>query len=93
VPVYCSRVLRIQNDRTVSPTAYGYGTTLYFTLYGYSGSVDKYDIPVLRMSVSVSSYYYYSKVDADAVKQKDMVNSGVGGTKDRNLRFEVYWYR
>jgi hypothetical protein len=34
--------------------------------------------------MSVSSY---SKVDA--VEQKDVVNSGVGGTKDRNLRTEV----
>ena len=34
--------------------------------------------------MSMSSY---SKVDA--VEQKDMVNSGVEGTKDRNLRTEV----
>jgi hypothetical protein len=34
--------------------------------------------------MSVSSY---SKVDA--AEQKDMVNSGVRGTKDRNLRTEV----
>jgi hypothetical protein len=34
--------------------------------------------------MSVNSY---SKVDA--VEQKDMVNSGVRGTKDRDLRTEV----
>ena len=34
--------------------------------------------------MSISSY---SKVDA--VEQKDMVNSGVGGAKDRNRRIEV----
>jgi hypothetical protein len=27
----------------------------------------------------------------DAVEQRYMVNSGVGDTKDRNLRTEVYW--
>jgi hypothetical protein len=36
--------------------------------------------------VRVSSYSY-SKVDA--VEQRDMVNSGVRGTKNRNLRTEV----
>jgi hypothetical protein len=34
--------------------------------------------------MSVSSYS-----EVDAVEQKDMVNSGVGGAKDRNLRTEV----
>jgi hypothetical protein len=31
----------------------------------------------------------YSKVGT--VEQRYMVNSGVRGTKDRNLRTEVYW--
>jgi hypothetical protein len=31
----------------------------------------------------------YSKVGA--IEQRYMVNSGVRGTKDRNLRIEVYW--
>ena len=30
----------------------------------------------------------YSKVDA--IEQRNMVNSGVGGTKEMNLRIEVY---
>jgi hypothetical protein len=29
---------------------------------------------------------------AVVIEQKDVVNSGVGGTKDRNLRTEVDWY-
>jgi hypothetical protein len=32
----------------------------------------------------------YSKVGA--VEQRYVVNSGARGTKDRNLRIEVYWY-
>jgi hypothetical protein len=31
----------------------------------------------------------YSKVDA--VEQRYMVNSGAGGTKDRDLRIKVHW--
>jgi hypothetical protein len=56
--------------------------------------VDKYPRIILRTAgirepcayiyVCVSSY---SKVDA--VEQKDMVNSGMRGTKERNLRTEV----
>jgi hypothetical protein len=38
------------------------------------------------MCVQVSSY---SKVGA--IEQRYMVNSGVRGTKDKNLRIEVYW--
>ena len=44
-------------------------------------------IPVLRMNAATVSSYLYSKVGA--VEQKDMVNSGARGTKDRNLRTEV----
>ena len=36
--------------------------------------------------MSVSSYS-----EVGAVEQKDMVNSGVRGTKDRGLRTEVDW--
>jgi hypothetical protein len=41
----------------------------------------------IQYNMRVSSY---SKVDA--AEQRYMVNSGVGGTKDRNLRTEVGWY-
>ena len=41
----------------------------------------------MHIYMRVSSY---SKVDA--AEQRYMVNSGVGGTKDRNLRTEVGWY-
>jgi hypothetical protein len=44
-------------------------------------------IPVLRMNAATVSSYLDSKVGA--VEQKDMVNSGARGTKDRNLRTEV----
>ena len=50
-------------------------------------------IPVLRMNTGTMCILYnmcvssYSK--ADAVEQRYMVNSGVRGTKERNLRTEV----
>jgi hypothetical protein len=41
----------------------------------------------VRVLINVSSY---SKVDA--VEQRGVVNSGVRGAKDWNLRTEVDWY-
>ena len=50
----------------------------------------KYPGGPTRMTVTdVRKQLQYSKVDA--VEQRYMVNSGVGGTEDRNLGIEVYW--
>ena len=50
-----------------------------------AGVVDKYPRTTYEYGNHVHiCVYSYSTVDV--IKQRDMVNSGVGGTKDRNLR-------